>query len=330
MNAIQINGHRGPVSLEMGTAETPVVKPGEVQISVVAAGLNRADLIQSYGKYPAPPGVADIPGLEVSGTVMEVGEGVTAFAPGDRVCALLPGAGWADEVSVDAGSVMPLPAAYSWEEGAALPEAALTAFQALHLLAHMQAGEWALIHAGASGVGAMAIRMAKYGGVKVIATAGSPEKTAFCAAQGADVVVNYRTQDFLSETMAATGGKGVHVVLDFVGSAYAARNLDVLAMDGRWVLLGLLGGNLAEGFDLGKVLRKRVQLTGSTLRNRSLAYKADLVKAFWAVFGKEVEKGALKVPLFRVATPDTLVETLQLMEQNQTMGKMALRWKADA
>lgn len=241
--------------------------PGEVLIAVCAAGVNRADLLQAAGKYPPPAGASDIIGLEVSGTVAGVGAGVTDFAIGQEVCALLAGGGYAQYVAVPAAQVMPVPSGIALTDAAALPEAACTVWSNLVMAASLSAGEVVLIHGGASGIGTHAIQIARALGATVAVTAGSPEKLEVCRELGADILIDYRDEDFAERVREATGGAGVDVILDIMGASYLERNLAALAPDGRLVIIGMQGG-LSTQINLGMLVGKRLRVIGTTLRGR--------------------------------------------------------------
>ncbi|HIG02512.1 MAG TPA: NAD(P)H-quinone oxidoreductase, partial [Myxococcales bacterium] len=293
MQAIVIEEPGDENVLQIGTAPDPVLGPGQVRIAVKASALNRADLLQRQGMYPPPPGASPILGLECSGVVAELGEGVQQWQVGDRVMALLAGGGYAEQVVVDAGSCMKVPENLDLVEAGGLPEVCLTVFLNVFQLGALETGGWLLVHGGGSGIGTAAIQMAREAGARVIVTAGSDEKCARCLELGANVAVNYREADFAEAVAEATGGAGVDVILDSIGGPYLERNLSSLALGGRLVLIGLMGGAKAE-IPLGTLLMKRLQVMGSTLRARPESEKADLARAFVARFGKALESGALR------------------------------------
>lgn len=276
MRAVEVSSPGGPESLVWGQAPDPEPGPGEVLVEVAAAGVNRADLMQRQGRYPPPPGVGDILGLEVSGTVAALGAGGTAgWAVGDRVCALLAGGGYAERVVVPAGQVMPVPAGVDLVEAAALPEACATVWSTVFMAAALRPGEVLLVHGGSSGVGTAAVQIAVGVGARVAVTASTAAKLEACRSLGADVAVDYTREDFVAVVKEATGGRGADVVLDVVGGPYLERNLDVLAPDGRLVQLATQGGVRAE-IDLSVLMRRRITLIGATLRARPLAQKAEI------------------------------------------------------
>ena len=290
---------------------------GQIRIQVAAAGLNRADLLQRAGLYPPPPGASDIMGLECAGVVTEIGAG-SAWQVGDRVCALLAGGGMAEEVVVDAGHALPVPDGLSLLEAAALPEVYATAWLNLYQLAALRPGEKVLIHAGASGVGSAAIQLCKAFGNPCLVSVGSPERLAYCVALGAQGgVVRTEGLDALRDFAP------FDVILDPVGASYAQSNLQLLAVDGRWVLIGLMGGREVQ-FDLGMLLVKRVQLLGSTLRNRDELFKADLLRDLrqhlWPLF----TEGRLKPQLEKVFAVKDVDAAFAALASNQVNGKLVL------
>ena len=278
MKAMTLPTFGGPEALVLAEVETPRPRPGEVLVEVVAAGVNRADLLQRQGLYAPPPGESDVPGLEVSGRVAALGEGVEGWSVGDEVCALLAGGGYAEAVTVPAGQLLPVPSGVSLVEAAALPEVVCTVWSNVFLTAHLQPGETLLVHGGSSGIGTMAIQLARAVRAHVAVTAGSAEKLEACRALGAEVLVNYREEDFVERVRAATDGHGADVVLDNMGATYLERNVDVLATAGRLVVIGMQGGTRAE-LDLSVLLRKRAAVIATSLRARPAAEKATIVAA---------------------------------------------------
>src|SRR4051795_12814007 len=281
MRAVTLSGSGGPEVLGWGEVPDPVLRPGEVLVDVVATAVNRADLLQRAGSYPPPPGASEILGLECSGVVSEIGEGVTGWSVGDEVCALLSGGGYAERVAVPAGQLLPRPAGVELATAAALPEVVCTVWSNVFMLAGLRAGEVFLVHGGGSGIGTMAIQLAVRAGARVATTAGSPEKLAFCRELGAEILVDYRNEDFVEVVQQATGGHGADVVLDIMGAKYLARNVDVLATGGRLVSIGMQGGTKAE-LDLGKLMRKRGSVHATALRSRPATgrgSKAEVVAA---------------------------------------------------
>ena len=266
-------------ALKIGEVAEPAIKPDEILIRVRAAGVNRADILQRQGFYPPPPGASEIIGLECAGEVAAVGAGVIGWKTGDRAMALLPGGGYAEKAAVHYGSAMKIPASLSFEEAAGIPEVFLTVFLNFFMLAAIKRGEAALIHGGSSGVGTASILLLKGAGVRVIVTAGVDEKCERCLKLGADVAINYKRGLFAPAVKAATEGRGVDVILDSIGGAYLAGNIESLASGGRLVLIGLMNGTRAE-LDLAAVLRRHLKIFGSTLRTRPAVEKAQIVAAF--------------------------------------------------
>lgn len=278
MKAITIPEFGGPDALVLVDVQTPVPHAGEVLVRVAAAGVNRADLLQRQGHYAPPAGGTEVPGLEVSGTVEAIGDGVEGWAVGDEVCALLAGGGYAEYVRVPAGQVLPVPDGVSLVDAAALPEVVCTVWSNVFLTANLQPGQTLLVHGGSSGIGTMAIQLAREVGARVAVTAGSAEKLQACRLLGAEVLVNYREEDFVERVRAATGGRGADVVLDNMGAKYLSRNVAALAPNGRLVIIGMQGGTKAE-LDIAALLTKRAAVIATTLRARPAAEKAAIVAA---------------------------------------------------
>ncbi len=278
MKAITLPEPGDASALVLTDVPDPQPAHGEVRVRVVAAGVNRADVMQRMGHYPPPPGASAYPGLEVSGTVDALGDGVSAWSVGDEVCALLSGGGYAELVCVPAGQVLPVPQGVSLTDAAALPEVVSTVWSNVFMTANLLPGQTILVHGGSSGIGTMAIQLAREVGARVIVTAGSAAKLEACRELGAEVLVNYREQDFVEEVRAATGGTGVDVILDNMGAKYLARNVEALAPGGRLVVIGLQGGARAE-LDLGLLLRKRGAVIATSLRARPTDEKAAIVAA---------------------------------------------------
>lgn len=278
MKAIEIREPGDADVLVPTEVPDPAAGAGQVVIEVVAAGVNRADVMQRMGFYPPPPGASPLPGLEVSGRVVEVGAGVTGWSVGDEACALLDGSGYAERVAVPAGQLLPIPDGVALRDAAALPEVACTVWSNLVDVARLAPGETVLVHGGTSGIGTFAIQLAKARGCRVAVTAGTPEKLAFCRELGADVAVNYREDDFVEAVREATDGRGADVVLDSIGAKYLSRNVDVLATGGRLIVIGLLGGRKGE-LDLAALLGKRGSITATSLRARDPQDKARIVAA---------------------------------------------------
>jgi NADPH2:quinone reductase len=288
MTAIVIKAPGGPEMLVAAERPVPVPDPGEILIKVGAAGVNRPDIMQRRGQYPPPPGAPDeIPGLEVAGEVVARGEGATRFALGDKVCALLPGAGYAEYAKVDESNALPVPRGFTVEEAAAIPETFFTIWPSIFERGRLQPGESILIHGGASGVGTSAIQLAKAFGARVFVTAGNAEKCAACVALGAEVAINYKNEDFVEVVKRATDGRGVDVILDMVGGDYVTRNYEAAAEEGRIVQIAVQKGVRSE-VDVRRLMVKRLWHTGSTLRPRSVAFKADIARTLeekvWPLF----------------------------------------------
>ena len=319
MRAITFDAFGSEDVLKIGEVASPSMGPDDLRIAVRATAVNRADLLQREGKYPPPPGASEVLGLECSGTVMEVGANVSGWRAGDRVMALLPGGGYAEEVVVDAGSAMHVPEALSDEEAGALPEVFLTAFLNLFVLAKLQRRESALIHGGGSGVGTAATTLGKLAGVRVFVTAGSDEKCERCLEHGADVAINYRTEDF------AEKARGVNVILDHIGARYVTRDLEALALGGRIVIIGSMGGEQEATINITRLLSKRAQIIGSTLRGRPVAEKAEIVRAVLARFGADLETGRVRPVVHRVLPLQEAAEAHRLMKSNDHFGKIVLR-----
>lgn len=324
MRAIQTRGSGSAATLEIGEVPEPSLRPGELLIDVAATALNRADLLQRRGLYPPPPGASEILGLECSGTLAALGEGVDGWAPGERVMALLPGGGYAERVAVDAGSVMRIPDSLSFEAAAGIPETFLTCFLNLFELAGLREGQAALVHGGGSGIGTSAIRLLGLSKVQTIVTCGSSEKCERARALGAVVALDYRAGPFAPAVLEATGGRGVDAILDSIGAPYLAQHLECLAPGGTLVLIGLMGGANAE-IQLAPLLLKRLRLIGSTLRARPEHEKARIVSAFLARFGKALEQDELSPVVDRVLPLERAVEAHALLEASAHFGKIILR-----
>lgn len=328
MRAIEITGAGGPEVLRPTQRPQPQPAAGELLIRVAASGVNRPDLLQRKGLYPPPPGASDLPGLEVAGTVAAgAPEDLAAagVAIGDRVCALVAGGGYAQWCVAPAGQVLPVPQGLGDVQAASLPETFFTVWQNVFEIAALQAGEWLLVHGGTSGIGVAAIQLARARGAHVVATAGSADKCAACLQLGADFAVDYRQQDFVPEALAATGGRGVDVVLDMVAGDYVARELRCLADDGRLAIIAVQGGTKSE-IDAGIVLRKRLTITGSTLRARPAAYKAALARALRAQVWPLIEAGAVRPVVHRAMPADEAAAAHALMESGTHVGKIVLTW----
>jgi len=328
MRAIQVVGQGKDAKLVLGEAPKPELGAGELRIEVAATAVNRADLMQRRGLYPPPPGASPILGLECAGVVSEIGAGAVGFARGDRVMALLGGGGYAEEVCVDAGSAMPVPAGVSLVEAAGIPEVFLTCHLNLFQLAAAPAGGWALVHGGGSGIGTAAIQMLRAAGIHSIVTAGSAEKCARCLELGADAALDYTKGEFAPAVLEKTGGVGVDVALDSIGAPYLAQHLACLRVGGRLVLIGLMGGARAD-VNLGLVVAKRLSIIGSTLRARPIAEKAEIVRGFRARFGAALEAGKLRAIVDRVLPLADAQSAHDRVEASTHFGKVILRVRDD-
>lgn len=323
MLAVEIR-EPGPPDV-LGPADRPMPSPGpdDVLIKVAAAGVNRPDIAQRQGKYPPPPGASDIPGLEVSGTIEEVGSAVTTWHRGDKVCALVSGGGYAEYCAAPAVQCLPIPAGIDLISAAGLPETTFTVWTNVFERGHLRAGESLLVHGGSSGIGTTAIQMAKALGATVLVTAGSRVKCDACLALGADHAINYREEDFVASVRDRTAGRGVDVILDIVGGAYLQRNLDALAVDGRLVHIGQLGGARAE-ISLTPVLRRRLTITGSTLRPRSVEEKGAIARAVQQHVWPLVERGDVRVAVHATFDLREAAEAHRVMEASSHIGKLLL------
>jgi putative PIG3 family NAD(P)H quinone oxidoreductase len=301
----------------------PTAGPGQVLVDVVAAGVNRADVMQRKGFYPPPPGASALPGLEVSGRIAALGDGVEGWSVGDEVCALLDGGGYAEQAVVPAAQLLPVPAGVSVEEAAGLPEVACTVWSNVFMTANLQPGQVLLVHGGSSGIGTMAIQLAKQVGARVAVTAGTPEKLDFCRELGADILVNYRDEDFVAKVRDATDGHGADVILDNMGAKYLERNVDLLAVNGRLVTIGLMGGRKGE-LDLGKLLAKRAAVIATSLRARPAEEKAAIVAAVREHVWPLVASGAVR-PIIHSRHPlDRAADAHREMEGSTHIGKILL------
>ncbi|MCZ6465292.1 MAG: NAD(P)H-quinone oxidoreductase [Proteobacteria bacterium] len=324
MRAIIVENPGSESVLRVSEVAAPELVPGSLRVRVAAAAVNRADLMQRQGMYPPPPGASELLGLECAGEVAEIASDVTDFRVGDRVMALLAGGGYAEEVVVDAGSAMPVPDGMSFEQAAAVPEVFLTVFLNVFELGAFPDGGTLLVHGGGSGIGTAAIQLVSVAGGRSVVTAGSEEKCRKCRELGADVAVNYRDGDFVAACREATNDRGVDVVLDSIGAPYLEKNLAALAMNGRLVLIGLMGGAKAE-ISLATLLMRRLQLIGSTLRARPVAEKAAIVRSFWSRFGAALEKGELHAVVDRVLPLAEAEEAHRAMLASEHFGKLVLR-----
>jgi len=328
MRAIEITSPGAPEVLRLAERAAPVAAVGEVLIRVVASGVNRPDVLQRKGLYPVPPGASDLPGLEVAGVIIE-GDAAAmreaGFAIGDRVCALVAGGGYAELCTAPVGQCLPAPVGLSDVEAASLPETFFTVWSNVFDRARLQPGETLLVQGGTSGIGVTAIQMAKAAGAIVIATAGSDDKCKACLQLGADHAINYRSHDFVEEVKRITQGRGVDVVLDMVAGSYVARELKCLAEDGRIVIIAVQGG-VESQIDAGVVLRRRLTITGSTLRPRPVAFKAAIAKALRETVWPWLASGRVKPVIHQVFPADQAAAAHTLMESNQHIGKLVLVW----
>jgi len=328
MKAIAITTPGAPDVLRAIERAAPVPATGELLIRVAASGINRPDVLQRKGLYPVPPGASDLPGLEVAGEVIDGDAAALAaagIAIGDRVCALVAGGGYAELCVAPVGQCLPVPTGFSDIEAASLPETFFTVWSNVFERAQLQAGETLLVQGGTSGIGVTAIQLAKAFGARVIATAGSDDKCAACVSLGADHAINYRTHDFVAEAKRVTDGRGVDVILDMVAGDYIARELQCLADDGRIALIAVQGGTAAQ-IDAGAVLRRRLTISGSTLRPRSVAFKTAIAKALRTHAWPWLEAGRVKPVIHQVFPAAQAAEAHALMESNQHIGKLVLTW----
>jgi putative PIG3 family NAD(P)H quinone oxidoreductase len=328
VKVVEIQGFGAPEVLRIATRPDPVPGPGELLIAVSASGINRPDVLQRKGHYPPPAGASDIPGLEVAGTIRSGDESAmqaAGLAVGDRVCALLSGGGYAEHCVAPVGQCLPVPAGLSDVEAASLPETFFTVWSNVFDRAQLRVGDWLLVHGGSSGIGVAAIQLARAAGATVVVTVGSDDKAQACLALGAHHAINYRTQDFVTEVQRLTGSRGVDVILDMVAGEYIARGVQCLAEDGRLVVIAVQGG-VRSGFDAGVLLRRRLTVTGSTLRARSLDFKAAIATRLRDRAWNWLSTGVVKPVVYRVFVADQASEAHALMESNQHIGKLVLTW----
>jgi putative PIG3 family NAD(P)H quinone oxidoreductase len=323
MIAVEIREPGPPDVLQPTDRPVPATGPDDVLIRVAAAGVNRPDVAQRQGKYPPPPGAPDIPGLEVAGEIEDAGANVHDWRKGDRVCALVPGGGYAEYCAAAAALCLPVPKGVDLVQAASLPEAVFTVWTNVFERGRLSTGESILVHGGSSGIGTMAIQLARASGARVFATAGSSEKCDACKALGAERAINYRDEDFVAAVHEATEGRGVDVVLDIIGAAYLQRNIDSLAVDGRLVHIGQLGGSKAE-INLGSVLRRRLTITGSTLRPRSVAEKARIAQAVRQHVWPLIEAGSVRPVVYATFPLRDAAEAHRVMETSRHVGKLIL------
>jgi NADPH:quinone reductase len=328
MQAVEISAYGAPEVLRLGERPVPVAGAGEVLIRVGASGVNRPDVLQRTGNYPVPPGASDIPGLEVAG-VIESGDtaamAVAGLKTGDRVCALVAGGGDAQWCVAPVGQCLPVPEGLDDIAAASLPETFFTVWSNVFDRGRLQAGETLLVQGGTSGIGVTAIQMAKALGARVIATAGSDDKCAACLKLGADHAINYKTQDFVAAVAELTGKQGVNVILDMVAGSYVSREIECLAEDGRLVIIAVQGGVKAE-FNAGLVLRRRLTITGSTLRPRPVEFKAAIAASLRARVWPLLAEGRIQPVIHQVFPAAQAAAAHTLMESNQHVGKLVLSW----
>ena len=328
MKAVEITSYGAPDVLRVGERPAPFAGAGELLIRVTASGVNRPDVLQRTGNYPVPPGASDLPGLEVAGTIAggdAQAMAAAGFKVGDRVCALVAGGGYAELCVAPVGQCLPVPKGLSDIEAASLPETFFTVWSNVFDRGRLQAGETFMVQGGTSGIGVTAIQLAKALGATVIATAGSDEKCEACLKLGADHAINYKTKDFAEEVKTITGGAGVNVILDMVAGAYVAREVGCMAEDGRLVIIAVQGGTKAE-FNAGLVLRRRLLITGSTLRPRPVAFKAAIAASLQEKVWPLLESGAVKPVIHSVFAAADAAKAHELMESNQHVGKIVLTW----
>ncbi|MFI2236692.1 NAD(P)H-quinone oxidoreductase [Streptomyces chrestomyceticus] len=323
MRAITIPEPGGPDALVWAEVPDPQPSEGEVLVEVAATAVNRADLLQRQGFYDPPPGAPPYPGLECAGRVKALGPGVSGWSVGDEVCALLAGGGYAEQVVVPAGQLMPVPKGLDMAAAAALPEVSCTVWSNVFMIAHLRPGETLLVHGGSSGIGTMAIQLAKAVGARVAVTAGSADKLARCAELGADILVNYREQDFVQELRKATDGKGADVILDIMGAKYLGPNVKALATNGRLAIIGLQGGAKGE-LHLGALLTKRAAVTATSLRGRPLAEKASIVAAVREHVWPLIENGRVKPIVDRTLPITEAAEAHRVVDASGHVGKVVL------
>jgi len=323
MRAVEVSTPGGPEVLKPVERPLPAPKPGEILIKVAAAGVNRPDVLQRTGNYPVPPGASDLPGLEVAGEVVAVGPSANSWKAGDKVCALVHGGGYAEYCVAPEVTALPFPKGFSATEAASLPETFFTVWGNVYERAKLAAGESLLVQGGSSGIGVTAIQMAKATGNRVFATAGSDEKCAACVRLGAEKAFNYKTQDWAAELKAATGGKGVDVILDMVGGDYVPKELKALADEGRLVFIAFLRGPKTE-LDINEVMRRRLTISGSTLRPRTVEFKGYLAKNLREKIWPLLDAGKIRPEIYKTFPLAQAADAHRLMETSQHIGKIVL------
>lgn len=324
MKAIHVDSSQSDRPLVWQATADPTLGPEEVLVDIHATALNRADLMQRAGNYPPPPGAPDILGLEMAGVIAQVGANVQGWHVGDRVCALLPGGGYAEQVAVPAAMLMPMPAGWSFAQAAAMPEVFLTAYVNLYMEANLQPGETVLVHGGASGVGTAAIQLTRESGNPVIITASSADKCAACLKLGANLAINYKEEDFVESVRTFTNNAGVDVIMDMVGANYLARNLSLLKLKGRLVFISMLSGGETQ-INLGALMGRRLRLIGSVLRSRSLAEKVEIKERFMAHFWPQLARGVIQPVIDAVYPIAEANAAHQHMAENRNIGKIVLQ-----
>jgi putative PIG3 family NAD(P)H quinone oxidoreductase len=324
VRAVTVPVPGGPEALVLADVDDPSPGPGEVLVDVVATAVNRADVLQRRGFYDPPPGASPYPGLECAGRIAALGDGVAGWQVGDEVCALLAGGGYAERVAVPGGQLLPVPRGMSLVEAAALPETACTVWSNVFQLGGLQPGEVLLVHGGTSGIGTTALQLASRHGARVFCTVGTPEKARRAVELGAERAVNYREEDFVDVVRAATDGRGADVVLDNMGAAYLGRNVQVLAVGGRLVVIGLQGGAKGE-LDLGRLLARRASVHGTVLRARPVAEKAAVVESVLAGVWPAVESGEVGPVIDRVLPLEQVAEAHRVVEASEHVGKVVLQ-----
>ena len=324
MREIIFDGAGGPEIIKLHEAPVPAPGPGKVLVEVVAAGINRPDCIQRAGLYPPPPGETAVPGLEIAGRIVALGEGVSGLAVGDEICALVGCGGYAEYALADAALCLPRPKPLSLIEAAGIPETFFTVYDNIFTRGALKSGESFLVHGGSSGIGSTAIQLAKKFGAKVFTTAGSAEKVAFCTKLGADAAINYREQDFVAEVKALTAKKGVDVILDMVGGPYLQKNLSALAPDGRLVQIAFLQGSKVKEFDFMLLMLKRLTMTGATLRSRPLAAKTAIAAGLREKVWPLLDSGEVKPILHATFPLEDARAAHELMESSAHLGKIVL------
>ncbi|MGH6924900.1 MAG: NAD(P)H-quinone oxidoreductase [Propylenella sp.] len=323
MRAIGISAPGGPEVLVVQERPVPALRPGEILVAVAAAGVNRPDVMQRKGQYPPPPGASDVPGLEISGLVAKCGEGARRFKEGDEVIALVPGGGYAEFCTVHESNALPLPKPLTLVEGAGIPETTFTVWHNVFQRGGLRRGEWLLVHGGSSGIGTTAIQLAKAFGAFVAATAGSDTKCDAIRKLGAESAINYKTADFVEAVKQATNGRGADVILDMVGGDYLMKNLEAVADDGRIVMISTLHGSKTE-IDLRRIMLKRATLTGSALRPRPIAFKAELARAIEETVWPIMKEGRFKPVIDSTYPFVSVVDAHRRIDGGEHVGKIIL------